>query len=110
MKKKLSKEEVAKQIQEDLPHTWIILKKMCEEAGCEIATIDFSSDIWYWTHSYTQSVEDGFLKWVTDYLYKNKDARLELTRFNSIYSSKKKCKDIANAFIFNYGFKVEEEE
>jgi len=105
---KLTKEEVALEIQTNKPHVWIVLSKMCELADVDIATVDFFDDRWWCKSTMTRKASDDLLKWLTEYLYNDKDARRELVTFSS--KNKKMCKEAANAFICWYGFKIEEDE
>lgn len=86
----------------------IVLEKMCQMVGADKSTINFRSDQWYNEYQWTKHQENEFVKWLTEYLYKNKQARSEIMRFPS--RNKKKCKAVAEMFNFIYGWKTYESE
>jgi hypothetical protein len=85
-------------------HLTIILKEMCRLVGADFKEIAFKDDSWYHEYSWSQEDEDDFKEWVADYIFINKEARKELTTIKT--ADKKKCKEFASQFAFNYGWKI----
>lgn len=91
------------------PHLTVILSKMCEFSGVPMRCVPFNEDRWWSMFSWTEEDEKEFEKWLSDYYYRNFDARQELWKYNSPRPSKKKCKGVASEFIFNYGWVYKKE-
>lgn len=85
-----------------------ILKEMCSRVGRNYDDVDFNDDTWYLTSSWTKKDQDSFTKWLTNYLYNNKEAREALLRFP--LKDKNRIENAANEFVFNYGWKVFSED
>lgn len=83
-------------------HFKIILSKMFEFVNAEFDEELVLEKDWYKKYSWTQEQEDGFEKWLTDYLCNSSEAREEIIWFP--VKSKTSCKRAANAFITNYGW------
>lgn len=84
-----------------------ILSKMCEMVGVESNQVDFKAEQWFWEHTWTQKQEDEFIEWLTQYLVDNIEARRLAMRFPT--KRRKQCKESAEAFVWNYGWKTAEE-
>lgn len=83
----------------------IILNYMCEMINVDYNTINIKEENWYQKHSWTIEQEKIFINWLTDYLHKNKKARLELYNTSRKFT-KAKCEVSANWFTFNYGWEL----
>ena len=81
-----------------------VLTEMCKRVGADADKIDFKEEGWFMQHSWTQSEEEDFIKWVTDYLYTDKQARIDI--MNSPSKRKGTCKKAATYFVWNYGWKT----
>ena len=60
---------------------------------------------WYMLFSWTEKEQEKFIDWLTDYLYKSKEARQEIMVFPR--RNKKTCREAAQWFVFNYGWTIE---
>ena len=87
-----------------MKHLEIILIKMFSYVGAKYSKEFVKSERWFLKHEWTAPQENDFKKWLTDYLYNNKLARIELMTYS--YKNKKNCIKAANEFIFNYGWKT----
>jgi hypothetical protein len=90
-----------------MKHLDIILKKMCEEVGADFEKIDFKKDRWFLDYTWSEEDEEEYTEWLTNYLYKNQEARKELTVIG--LKNKKRCRECAKMFVFNYGWKIKPE-
>lgn len=84
------------------------LKEILEEMFKSVG-VKFSEDLvnypgWYMKHTWTESQEEEFKKWLIDYLNKNKEARESLMQYPS--KNKKGLIKFANEFIFFCGWSV----
>lgn len=86
-------------------HLMIVLKKMYEMVGATPDGVDFKSSGWYLQHEWDKATELEFTKWLTEYLYANKAARVELLSWP--IKNKRLCKQAAEWFVFQYGFKTQ---
>jgi len=84
----------------------IILKEMCKRVGAKFKDVDFGSNRWYVDYQWTEEEQSDFKTWLADYLYKTREARQELTTIWN--NTKKRCRDAASFFIFNYGWRTKE--
>lgn len=110
------KEEVFRQVKEiaintarewrETKHIRNILHEMCNRVNADYGSIDFKAPTWYHEYEWTQEQEDDFVKWMTDYLFNNKEARFEILAFPR--KDKKYCKKAAEEFVWNYGWKIKE--
>jgi len=82
----------------------IILEEMFKRVGAIYDPAKVHIDGWYNEHEWTKTEEDNFINWLAELLYSNKDARNKIMAFKS--KNKKRCKDAANWFVFNYGWKT----
>ena len=87
-------------------HLTLVLLKMCKAVGADYSKINFKSDHWYHKHTWTFEEEDKFTDWLADYLYRNKEAFNHFSAFP--YKNKKNCRNIAESFVANYGWKNKE--
>lgn len=83
-----------------------ILKEMCQIVGANQSQIDFKRPRWFHSFTWTKVEEDNFVKWLTDYIHKNKEARSLLTTIHN--NTKKNCNIFAKQFVWNYGWKINE--
>jgi hypothetical protein len=86
-------------------HLKIVLIEMCMRVGANYDDIDCKKDDWYYEHEWTREEEDSFIKWLADYLYTSKEARLELTD-NRTRLSIYRCKQYAISFVCCYGWRI----
>jgi len=89
-------------------HLKAILKEMVSRIGINYNDIDFKSNDWYLQHSWTTEEQDDFGYWMIDYLKNNKKAREEL--MTRPCKNKNVLERSVSEFIFNYGWKVENNE
>jgi hypothetical protein len=87
-------------------HTQIVLREMCKRVGADYEKIDFKDEInpYYFKHDWTDDDQSDFAKWMTQYLYNNEKARQEIMAVPR--KTKKYCKNVANHFVFNHGWKI----
>lgn len=85
-------------------HLDIILKEMCKRVRAPFSAISKTDTFWYSRYSWSEKKENNFRDWLIDYLYHTPEARKELIKFPRLYSGKKKLKQVANEFIFLYGW------
>jgi len=83
-------------------HLKIVLEEMCRRVDIGFELVNFEDENWYQKHKWTEKEQDDFVKWLTDYLYANTEARQELTTV--YYKNKKQLKKVATEFTFNYGW------
>jgi hypothetical protein len=83
-------------------HLTIVLKKMFEMVGAEYDESIFEKEDWYRLHEWEERDSEGFIKWLSDYLYKNKDARKEIMAVPS--KDKNSCENVARMFDLSYGW------
>jgi hypothetical protein len=81
-----------------------ILKHQCEAVGIQLSDIDPTCDKWYSDHTWIQEQEDGFIDWLANELYESTDLRNDIM-FNP-HKTKKRCKDCAKQWVFQYGWRV----
>ena len=74
--------------------TEYILKKMCEVVGADFAKVKFKSSNWYLKHTWTEEEQQDFIDWLAKFYQK----RHGYTKKNSVF--------LANSFVGNYGWKV----
>lgn len=63
-----------------------------------------NTEDWFLKHTWTLEQQSDFEKWLSDYLYKNKDARQAIMSRN--VKNKGACKKVASEFTFNFGWKI----
>lgn len=100
MKKNLTNEQIKKEFGK---HLTVVLKKMCLWVKVEFDDIDFAEDRWFMKHEWSEEEQDAFKEWFTDYLYKNAEARRELTDIS--YRNKRQLRKAAEMFCFQFGWK-----
>lgn len=83
-------------------HLTVVLKEMCKRVKAKYDSIDFKSTEWYRKHTWSCAQQESFEGWLTDYLYRNRDARMELCERS--YASKALCRKVAKEFNFMYGW------
>jgi hypothetical protein len=84
---------------------------MCSIVGIEginFNNFDFTKDNWYQKYQWSASQEQEFIKWMQEYLMKNKEARNEImARPNK---TKRDIERTVNEFVNTYGWKTNYEE
>lgn len=80
----------------------VILKRMCEVVGCDYDTIDFKSNDWYTTYTWSEEQQNEFIDWMVDYLKKSSTARKDMSILSS---SKKELQRFSQFFVSMYGWK-----
>ena len=88
-------------------HLVVVLKEMCRIVKAKYKDIDFHKNHWYQKYKWTEDEEKDFRKWLTEYVFSNKEARWELSTIR--YKDKKQCKKFAADFTWNYGWKYKGE-
>ena len=83
-----------------------IMKEMCNRVGADYNTINFSESCWFDKYEWTKQEHDDFVDWLSDYLIKNKEARIGILNIDS--PSKKMVNDFCKMFALNYGWKFKE--
>ena len=89
-------------------HLTTILKEMCHRVGAKSNKIDFKKEGWFCKYTWTEKEQDDFTDWLTKYLYNNHKARIDLMTITS--KIKRYCKEAADMFVFNYGWKLKDEK
>jgi hypothetical protein len=84
-----------------------VLKEMCSKVGAKYKSIDFKKENWYYEYSWSREVEKEFVTWLTEYLYKDIQARKAIMEYP--IKRKKSCEKAAEAFVFNYGWGLEKD-
>ena len=87
-------------------HLKIILSEMCKRVNVNYDDINFKDDNWFMEHSWNETEEKDFEKWLNDYFYNNTEARKEMLSAN--IKRRKYTKKAANEFVWNYGWKSKE--
>lgn len=82
----------------------IVLQKMCNQVGADPEKINFKEDGWFHQFTWTQTEEDAFTDWLAGELYNN-TRMLKQIAFIPI-KTKTHCRKIAEAFVWNYGWKI----
>ncbi len=87
-------------------HLTIVLKEMCARVGANYDKLPMKDKEkkWFHLHTWTIKEQDDYIEWLANYLYTNTKARRELMTIS--YQSKKRCRDFAQFFVFNYGWKT----
>ena len=80
----------------------IILAKMFGMVGQEYKWEFTQQPDWYFQNSWTSKQENEFRKWLSDYLYENKQARIAI--MENPAKDKKRCEKAASFFVMNYGW------
>lgn len=90
-------------------HLKVILKELCKRVKAPVTKINFAEPDWFMLYSWTESEENEFKKWVSDYLYKgNAEVRRQLTGHN--IKSRTMANNFANNFVFTYGWTLKPTE
>jgi hypothetical protein len=88
------------------PSLHTILRKMCSYVDKGLIPYDLKTWTNNWYHKYTwrEEQQESFIKWTTNYLYNNTQARKEILGRNVM--NKKLIEDSVRWFVFLYGWKV----
>ena len=89
------------------PEMGKVIGKMCNYVGANPNKINFLSPYWYEKYSWKEEDQEDFIKWLTDYFYKRKEARKELLR--TCIKTKKEMNKASNEFVLKYGWKVKKQ-
>lgn len=82
-----------------------ILTEMCSRVGVDASTFDFEDPTWYTKHQWTIDEEDDFKVWLCRWIAHNRQIARGL--WDNVHSLDKKHRmEIANAFVFNYGWSI----
>ena len=76
-----------------------IISEMHRRVGEEFSLEELNKDLYEWS----EEEQDNFREWLVDYMYDNEKARNSL--MNST-NSKERCREFADDFIFQYGWKI----
>ena len=82
----------------------IILKEMCNRIDVDFDSVDFTQPYWYTNYCWSETKENQFIEWLTEYL-KKKEARMELSESNIDTNTKTRRNSIAKSFVYQYGWK-----
>jgi len=85
------------------PYLRVVLEEMCRRVGTRFEDVDFSDEKWFTKHSWTAEEDKRFQKWLADYLYRNTEARKELT---ACPRDKKRLREFAEWFSHDYGWSL----
>ena len=85
-------------------HMTNVLTEMCTRVGANFNRINFKKSDWYWEFEWTQSEDDNFIEWLSDYLFKYSGARTEIMQFP--VKNKIICKGVASQFCANYSWRI----
>ena len=93
--------------EKDDKHLYIIMEEMFDRVGAPKDNIReyCKQDWWFVNYEWTPDDEDSFAKWMTDYLYRNADARKELFK-SKRRRTKKEILPEVKYFVSNYGWKL----
>jgi len=91
-----------------LKYTQRVIEKMCKVVGADINKINFKKKEWFTKHSWTEEEQDEFTKWLSKYLYNNREAREELMACP--IKCKRSTDGVARMFMLNYGWKFKEKK
>jgi hypothetical protein len=80
----------------------IILEKMCMIINKDFYDVDFEDPNYMNAFSWTFEEEQKYIKWYSNYIFKNKKACRELYGFT--YTTKDKCITAAQWFVFQHGW------
>lgn len=81
-------------------HLVIVLLKMCEAVGADFRKIDFKKENWFMEYTWTHEQENEFIKWLSDYLYRNEKALEAFSAFPR--KTRKHCLEVAELFTLNH--------
>lgn len=82
----------------------IVLKEMFRVVGDTYNISKTKKQNWYWEHEWTRKQEDVFIKWFSELLYNNPDARNYF--MSTPIKDKKHCERVAREFSCYYGWKI----
>lgn len=83
-------------------HVRIVLQKMFEGTGIEYSDEYVKQEYWFCNYQWTDKQHSDYVEWLTDYLYKNKEARKQImttpTKIKSL------CRLCAEGFAAMFGW------
>lgn len=85
-------------------NTVIIFTKLCSYVNANYDEIDFQRDDWFNDYIWTNSQEEEFEKWLTEFFKSNPEVKKEYINKKRI--SNEKLKDLVEYFVFDYGWKT----
>lgn len=83
-----------------------VLKEMFKRVKEKYTKTYTASPEWFRKRTWTSKQQEDFIEWLTNYLYSNANARRAIMRYPS--KNKKACNQTAIAFIFQYGWMVDD--
>ena len=86
-----------------------VLLEMCRRVGVKFNEIDFSDEYWYETCSWSEDDQSDFVRWLADELMEDKNLREDLLERPHHLTYDRALK-AAQEFVFNYGWKIKEDE
>ena len=80
---------------------------MCDAVSADYDSVDFKDDddSYFMKYSWTADQEGEFIEWLADYLYTDKEARVEFMEWPR--KNKKLCHNKAYWFTWNHGWRVD---
>ena len=69
---------------------------MCSRVEVDYDKVDFKAPRWFMDYSWSEEQERKFTKWLSNYLYNSKEARIELMGY--AYKNKARCIQAAEEF------------
>jgi hypothetical protein len=85
-------------------HLENIFAVMCRLAGADYTKVDRTKKRWFMQHSWDEKTQKQFRDFLADYIHKMLGAQQEL--YSSKYMRKVECKNAAEMFVLNYGWKI----
>lgn len=79
------------------------LDEMCRVVGSKPSSIDWDDQNWFLTRSWTAEQEETYVKWMTDWLVDNKEARESLLAHPR--RNRSHCHKAAREFAWTYGWR-----
>lgn len=80
-----------------------VLIKMCEFANADFNTVNFKTESWYASHSWTHEQETEFKQWFIEEMKKDNNLFSYFSHGRQKYT--KNIQEIADGFCWNYGWK-----
>lgn len=83
-------------------HLKSIFRKMCSYVDVSFDDIDATVPGWYMNESWDKDQEHDFMIWLTNYLYENQDAQMQLYGVTGM--SLNRCRSASSRFCMMYGW------
>jgi len=81
------------------------LIKLCESVGADFTTTDFNSHGWFMVYTWNKEQEEIYTEWLANRIYKDKK-QFKYFANRTLKHTKSNCKEVAEEFVFNYGWKI----